>query len=137
SSYWAANRPIPLKEEEWRDHFKKDSIRKVYEDPAFKDSMRRKGNKFRPTDFIMGGYRYTGKEEKLVIQTNGALSGLINYNTVEGWNTAPKIFTDIQIDSFKKLSLTTAVRYGFSNRHFNGIGRIDYHFNNKEWLGRH
>src|SRR5690606_28479560 len=55
----------------------------------------------------------------------------------EGWNTAPKIFTDIQIDSFKKLSLTTAVRYGFSNRHFNGIGRIDYHFNNKEWLGRH
>src|SRR5690606_22582695 len=66
SSYWAANRPIPLEEEEWRDHFKKDSIRKVYEDPAVKDSLRRKGNKFRPTDFIMGGYRYTGKEEKLV-----------------------------------------------------------------------
>ena len=136
STYWSESRPIPLEDEEIRDYVKKDSIRLVQEDPKRLDSSRITANRIQVTDLLLSGYSYRAKENKFTLQTNAALSGLVNFNTIEGWNTAPKFRMHFKLDSFSYLSAISALRYGFSNHHFNGIARINYIKQNKEWRGR-
>lgn len=136
STYWTSNRPIPLNEEEVRDYLKKDSLRMVYEDPKRLDSMRKRGNRFNPSSLILNGYSYRGKKDNFAIRTNAILSGLVNFNTVEGWNTAPQITWMVKLDSFHSITGKTALRYGFSNSHFNGIARVNYVAKNRDWYGR-
>jgi len=137
STYWKESRPIQLDEEEHKDYIKKDSIRLVLENPARIDSLRKKGNKFTPTQLIMNGYSYRGKKDQFFIATNSLLTGLINYNTVEGWNTAPKIFINAKVDSFHYFTSVIGARYGFSNTHFNAMGRVNYIMQNRSWRGRY
>lgn len=136
SSFWTGSRPIPLNEDEVKDYIKKDSIRIVDEDPVRKDSLRRKSNRPKILDLVVNGYTYTGKEEKFRLRTNSLINGLVNFNTVEGWNTAPRIQSYIELDSFHSLSVISALRYGFGNKHFNGIARVNYVVQNRAWKGR-
>jgi hypothetical protein len=87
---------------------------------------------------LLGGYTYNGKGYKTRIATNaiampGLNSWLVNYNTVEGVNVAPKLWWRRDIDSSNSLSGQLAARYGFSNTHFNAIARLAYQHNNKAW----
>ena len=136
SAFWEENRPIPLAEEEVKDFVVKDSIRKFYENPAYRDSMRRRGNRINLTGLLSGGLSFNTKEYKTNITTNALFSGLVNYNTIEGWNTAPKVFIRHRIDTFHYLNAVVAARYGFSNKHFNSIGKIAYTAFDKDWRSR-
>ncbi|MBC7555015.1 MAG: carboxypeptidase-like regulatory domain-containing protein [Taibaiella sp.] len=141
TSYWTEARAIPLEQDENNDFVQKDSIRKILANPARLDSIRRKGNKFSIFRFLLLGYSYTSKEQKNIFSTNSALLGLgsdcmFNYNLVEGYNIAPKFTLRHKIDSFNYLVGESAVRYGFSNRHFNAIGRLTFVNEEKAWKGK-
>ena len=141
SSYWTDSRPIPLEADEKRDFVVKDSLRKVNEDPKRIDSIRRRGNTFKPFKMMTSGYTYSSKKYKNVYSTNSLLLGIaedniINFNPVEGVNIAPKINWKHLLDTTEILVGDVAARYGFSNTHFNAIGRLYYMNNDKEWRGR-
>ena len=136
SAYWTDYRPIPLNEDEIRDYIKKDSMRIVEENPIRKDSLRKRGNRPMVSNLVLSEYTFTGKEEKFRITVNNLLSGLVNFNTVEGWNVAPRIRSLITLDSFHSIAVISALRYGFGNKHFNGIARVNYVVQNSEWKGR-
>lgn len=137
SLYWNQYRPIPLEEEELMDFLRKDSIRMATEDPRKLDSIRKRNNRFHITSLLTTGYNYRDSSNTFNLQTNAAFSGLVNFNTVEGWNVAPKIGMRYKVDSFRQLDAITGVRYGFTNGHLNGILRLSYTVANKEWLGRY
>jgi hypothetical protein len=124
-------------EDEQKDYIKKDSLRLVFESPEYKDSMRREDNKFEAIEAIVNGYEYTGKNDQFKLHTNALLTGLVNYNTIEGTNLAPKLFPSYQIDTFNRLYGALALRYGFENRHFNSIGRINYAHGKRGWIGNY
>ena len=140
TSYWN-NRPIPLEHDEKRDFVMKDSLNKKFDNPQHQDSMRRKRNKFKPLSFLISDYTYATKENKDHITINNLLLGLsepniINYNIVEGFNVAPKLSWQHMLDTGKYLYGDAAVRYGFSNTHFNAIGRLYYINRDRAWRGR-
>jgi hypothetical protein len=128
TSYWAENRPTPLEEDEYRDYLFKDSVRKRLEDPNYRDSMRRRGNRFG-----ISGLTYRSKGYKHGIYTNGLLNGWVNYNTVEGINVAPRIWWEYRPVKGKTITTTLAPRYGFSNEHFNAMARISYTRSDTSW----
>jgi hypothetical protein len=131
SSYWKATRPIPLQAEESRDYVKQDSLRIVFENPKRLDSIRRKDNRFKPTTLLMNGYSFSGKKDKYSIRTNSLLTGLLNYNTVEGMVIAPRFWYNFTIDSIRRIYSTIALRYGLNNEHTNIIARVTYSCNDK------
>jgi len=140
SSYWM-NRPVPLEYDEKRDFVMKDSLNKIFNTPEHLDSLRRKKNKFSPLRFAAFDYTYTTKQDKNTFTINNLLQGLtednmINYNIVEGFNVAPKINWKHTVDTGKILYGDVAARYGFSNTHFNLIGRLYYMTRDKSFLNR-
>lgn len=140
TSHWQ-NRPVPLAEDEAKDFVVKDSIAQKRADPVYRDSIRRKGNKFRPLGTLIGETSFSGKEYKTTVSFNSLLMGLdgnniINYNTVEGFNIAPKINIKRKLDTGKTLVVDLAPRYGFSNERFNSIGRVYYLTRDRQWLNR-
>lgn len=136
TSYWRASRPIPLQEDEVRDFIVKDSVRMIEEDPAYLDSLRRRGNRISISDVFLGGMSFRGKESKYFIRSNALLSGLMNYNTVEGIQLAPRVNVHYRVDTFRHIQGDMAVRYGFSNQHWNAIGKIAYLHQDKIWRRR-
>jgi hypothetical protein len=140
TAHWQ-NRPVPLEADEVRDFVVKDSIRLVINDPAYKDSVRRRENKIKPTTLLLGEPSFASKEYKNTYSFNSLLLGLgtdniVNYNIVEGFNLAPKMNLRHKIDTGKLLVADVAARYGFSNTHFNGIARLYYFSRDRTWLNR-
>lgn len=134
TSYWSESRPIPLEQDEKRDYEVKDSIRVMQEDPRYIDSVRRAGNKFNAEDIFINGVNYKGRN--ITIQTNSVVMGMVGYNTVEGLNIVPKAAWTYRLDSSNSLQGRIAIRYGFSNTHFNVMNRIAYAHADRSWLGR-
>lgn len=135
TAYWV-NRPVPLEADESRDFIVKDSVRLRYEDPAYRDSMRRKYNKIDFMDIVLSGINLSTKEYKHRFVSNSIINGLVNYNTIEGLNIVPKIGWTYTIDTGYSLVTKVAARYGFSNTHFNLIGRTYYIQQNRAWRGK-
>lgn len=140
TSHWE-NRPIPLEEDEQRDFVVKDSINKVVNSPAYRDSVRRRGNKLKIQEVLIGTPTFSGKEYRNVysfsslLLTDG-LDNTVNYNTVEGVNFAPKVHWRHRIDSATNMYTDLAPRYGLKNTHFNAIGRVYFNHHDKTWLNR-
>lgn len=138
TSYWAANRPVPLESDEGRDYAFKDSVHTKTSDPKYIDSVRRKENRFRISSLLTGGgYTYNSRKYKNKYTTNSVLNGLLNYNTVEGLNITPKLWWEHKVDTGKTLNSVMALRYGVSNTHFNAIAKTEYKVENKDWKGRY
>jgi hypothetical protein len=137
TSYWTDKRPIPLETDEVRDYKVKDSLRVVQSDPVRIDSIRRRNNRFELSDILSGGYQYSSKKYKHVFSANSLLSfDLVNFNTVEGVNVAPKISWKYAMDTGKSLQTNLYTRYGFSNEHFNALVRTAYTTSERSWRGR-
>lgn len=83
TSYWARIRPVPLTEEEISDYALKDSIRRVTESAAYKDSVDGIRNKFKPIN-LLTGYRYNKSSARMNFDLSAPING-IGFNTVEGW----------------------------------------------------
>ncbi len=90
---------------------------------------------------FISGWQFHGKKYKNNYSTNPILFGsdnMVNYNTVEGFNAAPKLHFRRLLDTGKNLFTDIAVRYGFNNTHLNAIGRVYYlsqdrAFHNRTW----
>lgn len=135
SAYWNETRLMPLQEDEARDYVYKDSVYLRVQSPGYQDSVRRRRNKIGLGNVLYSGISHSGKGYKWSMTTN-ALITMTNYNTVEGLNIAPKASFNIFLDSSSSLQVRTAVRYGFSNSHFNGIGSLAYTRKSKILAGR-
>ena len=139
SSYWNVARPIPLQKDERDNFIAKDSLSKRYSTPGYLDSARRKENKLKPLALLTSGYTYNTKKYKNKFSINQLLLGpdnMVNYNTVEGFNVAPKLHWRHLLDTGKNLHGDLAVRYGFANEHLNAIGRLYYVLQDKAFLSR-
>lgn len=135
TAYWLGNRPVPLEEDEMRNYQFQDSMLVVNNDPVRQDSLRRRGNRIKPMDLLLSGVTINGKAYKSRFTTN-SLIFMTNYNTVEGLNISPKFWYQRQVDSSNLLKARAAFRYGFSNTHFNGMGRLSWLHRDKYWRGR-
>jgi len=140
STHWDS-RPVPLEADERRDFVVKDSISKVINSPRYQDSVRRAGNKVKPVAILLGEPSFTSRENRHTYSFNSLLLGLandniLNYNTVEGLNVAPKVSIRHKLDSSHTLHTNGAVRYGLSNKHFNAMTGIYVVSRNREWQGR-
>jgi len=105
------------------------------------DSTKKKRNGFRPLSFLFSGATFNREGSKNTFKINALLlspanENMINYNIVEGFNLAPKLFWTHMADSGKYLHGDVAMRYGFSNTHFNAIGRLYYTSEQQTWRGR-
>jgi hypothetical protein len=128
--YWDTVRPVPLLTEESKDYRLKDSLEQVRKDPKYLDSLDRRSNKPSLTGILLSGYNYSRRRAKLNISSRSLLD-MVNYNTVEGVvvNLAPTISKSYE--GRRSWSLTPAIRYGFSNQHFNGHVTASYNFGKK------
>ena len=135
STYWSSSRPIPLVEEEQRDFIKKDSIRVALSNPLYIDSMRRKYNKISSGALIMTGVTYNDSNYKNTFQLSPLLFSL-QYNTVEGFNFSPKLKWIHKIDSSRLCINETAIRYGFANKTYQAMTRIEWLCKDKNWYGK-
>lgn len=128
-SFWNANRLFSLTEEEIRDYQFKDSIRLVKESPAYKDSIRRKFNKFHLGD-IVGGYNYMAPNEKFHFRYSGVVSpNNIGFNTVQGLN----LNTNLGVSFYNKeqkssTHINTNLDYGFASERLRPFGSISHYF---------
>lgn len=114
STYWKENRPIPLTNEEVKDYHKKDSVAKVKDTKAYKDSIDRKANKFKLNSFLMG-FHHQNTFKKTNFSTTGIINSGIQYNTVEGINASMKFNYEKNYEDLRKHEIDGGVRYGFSN----------------------
>ena len=129
-SFWVISRPIPLLSEEVRDFKQKDSLEKRREDPVYLDSLDKIQNKINPIALIINGQTIINRN-KQINYTYDPLLKSVSYNTVEGLalqlsGTFQKEFT-----GRNQLSITPVLRYGVSNKHFNGFIRANYRFGKK------
>jgi hypothetical protein len=132
--YWEAVRPIPLQPEESADYKKKDSLEQARKDPKYLDSIDRRHNKVTVMKLLVSGYTVNRQKTRSVYSFNPLLSS-VNFNTVEGWvinlsGTYTKRL-DSSLISHKSILISPAVRYGFSNQHFNASLAGTYNFGKK------
>lgn len=130
STYWDANRPVPLTDAETADYVRKDSLEILMNSKPYLDSLSRKSNKFKPLD-VLFGYTWNNYYKKFSIQTNSITNDLIHFNTMEGWNLRFKPTITKEFSKRRLLVIDPALRYGFTNQHWNGYLAGRYHYNRK------
>lgn len=131
SNYWNVKRPIALEDFEVKDFIKKDSLRVRYDSirqtKSYRDSVNKKRNSVSFSQLALTGYskNILYKKGSIRYQISGLLDA-VSFNTVEGMTFNFKPQADIQFKNYPlKYSLSSNIRYGFKNRHFNMDGRLD------------
>lgn len=132
SVYWKSARPVPLTEEEKKDYVEKDSIAMIENSDRYKDSLDRKGNKFRTSDLVLG-YSYTKTKREFSLITSGILNSGLQYNTVEGINASVGVNMEKRYEDKRKHVIAANARYGFSNYLWSGAGSWQYFKNPKNF----
>lgn len=132
STYWTANRPVPLTNEETKDYRKKDSTEKITNTDRYKDSVDRKSNRFSLNDLFMG-YNYNKTKKNLSVSIPGIITSGIQYNTVEGLNLSYNFSVNKSYENNRSQWLNGKVRYGFSNYLWGGELGYNYYFNPKKF----
>ena len=115
SAYWEDIRPIPLREEESRDYFEKDSIYKVQHSPEYLDSLTRKSRKFSFNRFLLMGYHTRNYRKEREFNLDSPLDH-VGFNPMEGWFAGLGGSRKWEHDELRFTRLSGAVRYGFANK---------------------
>ena len=131
-NYWDSIRPVPLIEDEVKDYKRKDSLEIARKDPHYLDSLDRKRNKFNAALMFTTGQTFSKEKRKILLHLDPLLYA-INFNTVEGAVVAYSLnYVKRYSDAGRRsISISPAVRYGFSNRHFNAQLKAGYHYGKK------
>ncbi|MCE3225569.1 MAG: hypothetical protein K0S32_120 [Bacteroidetes bacterium] len=132
SVYWNANRPVPLTHEETIDYKKKDSTEKITETDRYKDSVDKRGNRFRFND-IFFGYNYSKTKNRLSIDIPGIITNGVQYNTVEGLNLSYNFGLTKRYEDYRAHQVNGKLRYGFSNYLWGGELSYNYFYNPKKF----
>lgn len=134
AEYWEKNRPVPLMEDEVKDYRRKDSLETARKDPHYLDSLDKVRNKIAPLNLLLTGQSFTNSKKRVVV-TLPSLVEVVNFNPAEGLVVNTELTWNKKLDSTiggrKALSITPALRYGFSNRHFNAHLALRYAFGKK------
>ncbi len=128
SIYWSKTRPIQLTVEETIDYQFKDSLAIVRELPAYKDSVDRIFNSFKPAA-LLGGYTWRNSNKKLFLFTN-PLFDLLQYNTVETYVINPKFRLTKRLENKDEIFVSGDLRYGFGHDKFYANTTIGLNYNN-------
>ncbi|MHC8949960.1 DUF5686 and carboxypeptidase regulatory-like domain-containing protein [Sphingobacterium hungaricum] len=134
SAFWESNRPIPLLTTEIKDYFKKDSVQKVRNSPAYIDSVDRSINKFKLSKLFLG-YTYQNTPSKYSIHYSGLLNVTsINFNTIQGWNAGIGFDARFgQSDEGKLSTIQSTIQYGFSDQRLRADGLFRHRFNTQNY----
>lgn len=158
NNYWDKIRPVPLMTDEITDYKRKDSLELAKKDPRYLDSLDRKRNKLNPMMALFFEQTVTSQKNKTTFSYR-PFTELISFNPAEGWVINPDVTWTKKLDSVaysrKSISVSPAVRYGFSNKHFNAHlttiyrfgkehaasfslsgGKRIFHFNNNSPIGQ-
>lgn len=141
-AWWDTIRPMPLEKEEARDYVVKDSLFEVNKDSIKSqltaDVLNAKQANVKPTDLFWGGihrthYTQTGSHSWSVEPVINNLE----YNLAEG----VVVNLDGSYDKYLRnaktnLSVQPHLRYGFSNRHFNGWLEVKFRSRDYEGMGK-
>lgn len=124
--YWDTLRPVQLENDETEDYRKKDSLFKLRQDSSYVDNnidtLRKRQGKLKPFSILFPGVNRThyGKNGNYQWGIDPVFLNL-NYNCAEGLVSQLSGYIDRYYKGTnKKIFLQPVVRYGFSNRHFNG-----------------
>lgn len=141
-AWWDTIRPMPLEREEARDYVVKDSLFEVNKDSIKSqmsaDVLNAKQAKIKPTDLFWGGIhrtRYTKMGSH-----SWSIEPLIKnleYNSAEGLVVNLEGSYDKYLRQAKtNLSILPHLRYGFSNKHFNGWLEVRLRSRDYEGMGK-
>ncbi|SDE55054.1 CarboxypepD_reg-like domain-containing protein [Mucilaginibacter pineti] len=115
ADYWATARPVPLTRQEIRDYHKKDSVTAYKKTDQYLDTLQHTKNRINYPGYLIFGYNASNRSEKDSLYVYPFLQTFY-YNTVEGFGINAKVRYTKVIDDFHSLSITPALRYGFSNK---------------------
>lgn len=126
--YWNDVRLVPLTPMEVQDYKKKDSIEVLKETKVYQDSIDKKKNKYRVSNFIFGySLKNSYKNTEWNIPT---LFEILQFNTVEGVVLNPTYSVEWEHKELKKrLRVDNTFRYGFASQKFYGKAGFNYRFN--------
>lgn len=133
ADFWDTVRPVPLLAEEIKDYHKKDSLEKLRKDPRYLDSLDRRTNRVTATNVLLTGQSFVKRKTRSNIQIVPVIES-VQFNPAEGWVIAPKATWFKRLDTTntrRSISFTPALRYGFSNKHFNAYGTFNYTYGKK------
>jgi len=133
-TYWEKVRPVPLRQDESADYKKKDSLEQLRKDPKYLDSLDKRRNKITVMKFLVTGATFTRQKARSSYSFTSLLNS-VNFNTVEGLvvNLSGSYSKRLDTTSMghKSITITPAIRYGFSNHHFNASLFTSYNFGKK------
>ncbi len=129
TAFWKAERPIPLTMEEERDYIRKDSLSRIWNSKSYMDSVDRVGNKFKVINLIMG-YTWNNSFENRSISFPSPLSS-VRFNALEGYKLTLAGKWQWSDSTYRKLSITPNIEYGFSDKLLKPWLEVDYQFDNK------
>ncbi len=121
-------RPVVLDSNELVHYNKNDSIARVENSPAYKDSIRRAGNKFNNTNDFLLEYRHRSKDNN-VLTVSGFLFSA-KYTKVDAWVLEPTLKYRIRDeDNVTHHEVELVPRYSFGRKVLNLHGSYKYNFN--------
>ncbi len=132
SQYWDSIRPVPLIDLEIRDYIKKDSLEQARKDPRYLDSLDRIANKLSFASLLLTGQTFEYKKHQAQLSIS-RLTDIVSFNTVEGLviNFEPVYSKKWNPNKRNRLIVAPAIRYGFSNKHFNPALSLGYQYGKK------
>lgn len=145
STYWSRLRPVPLEPDEKQNFVFRDSVARADRDTAFSkatlDSLRKIRTPLKARQLVAGGYnrRFYFPKSTLTYALHPLLPANVQFNSVEGW-----VLKNVQTFAYRprkgpyNLTIQSAARYGFSNRHLNAWGVLTLAaktetFSNRDW----
>ncbi|MDB5252859.1 MAG: hypothetical protein JWP27_2028 [Flaviaesturariibacter sp.] len=138
TAFWDESRPIALQKEEIDDYRRKDSMEQVRRSPAYLDSLDRRRNKLTVGKLVLSGMSFGHEKNRSSVFLSPLVDNL-SYNTVEGIVLSPSISYSKRLDTLpmnrRSFTVSTTVRYGFSNHHLNPNASVSYRFGRKHFNG--
>ncbi|MFT7033784.1 MAG: hypothetical protein ACJA2S_002292 [Cyclobacteriaceae bacterium] len=130
STYWEAQRPIPLSQYEIKGYKVMDSLTVVHKNEAEGDTIKTKQGKegFHLTDIVLGNTYKVGKKAHLKLKSPLAN---INFNTVEGYNFYYQMNFTKTFENQNWLKIEPTIRYAFSRKKVSGQLQTTYQFGEK------
>ncbi|UOE50515.1 DUF5686 and carboxypeptidase regulatory-like domain-containing protein [Mucilaginibacter sp. SMC90] len=124
-NYWADARPIPLTAFEERDYKKKDAFEEYKKTDRYIDSLQHRKNRINYPGYLIFGYAASNKSARDSLYIFPFIQTFY-YNTVEGFGINAKASYIRTIDDLHSLTITPALRYGFSNKIFSANVATEY-----------
>lgn len=134
STYWATQRPVPIKDEEQRNFRFKDSVAR--KEQADADSAFFKPHyHLSPLGFLLGHPHVNFKGNEWSMRP---LADAIQFNSVEGLSATLDLKWRHEFeDTAKVLTVNWLNRYGFNNNHFNSLLHVGMRYGDRHWRQRY